>query len=495
MKRPILLIAVASVAIAAAIVVQPYPVAAFEELDPAVSGLSCAYFSVDDLPASMSLGMDTDIRCFVNAPVGATNSAAVKTIVDAVRAYSYNGALVRYPGGFNMSAAVQAGTVAHGVLDVNGTTYAATNSLLPDGYLTWRHARGTSGSDSVEQIKPHMATLAYVFSSNAMACDSEGLGSATAPDVTGLPCYDGIGEGDDVWPASWPGQSTAPQPCTGATFTLTEDGVDLEPPLQGQTGLRGKTYQLTIELPTTGADDVWEMQFWPTVSQNIGRLNLPDFTIPATGTGVRRFDVTAAFLGLPEPAFDLGLVRVRCSNAVGVTYWTGETDTVAGNPIVQEPDPEEPEGAELAACFTLDGMKWDNPVTWVTGAGRMLLCLVEYMVVPDTGELAATFDEFQTELFAQFPFSLIALAVDFLDTLGGEMSSASGSGCFSFGGSWSFGDAGTVSADDVCIGDDVTVTSGQRGVLLAIIGAPMVFGLLRHAWGMVLGGSKREAET
>lgn len=164
---------------------------------------------------------------------------------------------------------------------------------------------------------------------------------------------------------------------------------------------------------------------------------------------------------------------------------TGTDIVVPINPGTGMGNPTDGEGC-------IGGWSWFNPIEWVL---EPVKCALLWAFVPDAGTLATAFDDFQTELFAQFPFSLIALAVDFLGTLGDEMSAASGSGCFSFGGSWSFGSAGSVDADDVCIGDDVTVTVAQRAVLLAIIGAPMVFGLLRHAWGMVLGGSKREAEA
>lgn len=203
--------------------------------------------------------------------------------------------------------------------------------------------------------------------------------------------------------------------------------------------------------------------------------------------------------------------RVRGTQTVTVApepTVIGEPTVVTTQPTTSETDPPDEPGTGTDIVVPINpgtgmgnpidgegcigGWSWFNPIEWVL---EPVKCALLWAFVPDSATLATAFDDFQTELFAQFPFSLIALAVDFLDTLGDELSSASGSGCFGFGGSWSFGSAGSVAADDVCIGDDVTVSVGQRAVLLAIIGAPMVFGLLRHAWGMVLGGSKREAET
>jgi len=148
-------------------------------------------------------------------------------------------------------------------------------------------------------------------------------------------------------------------------------------------------------------------------------------------------------------------------------------------------------------CYASSGMTLTNPVSWVTGAGRMGVCLVRWLVVPSGDAISESFDGFTEELFAQFPFSFISIAIDFLDDLGTAMTSASGSGCFSGTSSWTFGVGGSqtsVSGDDVCIGENISLTSPQRTTLLAIMGAPILFALLRHAWGMVLGGDRKVSE-
>lgn len=141
-------------------------------------------------------------------------------------------------------------------------------------------------------------------------------------------------------------------------------------------------------------------------------------------------------------------------------------------------------------CFP-NGWGWFNPAEWVL---RPIKCAFIWAFKPGPG-VGDAFDEFKDALFAQFPFSMVAGAADFLGTLGDSMDSAAGTGCWGGSASWSFGEYGTVAAEDVCIGDDVTVTTPQRQRVLVLMLAPMVWGLLRYTWAVVLGGNRQEATT
>lgn len=134
------------------------------------------------------------------------------------------------------------------------------------------------------------------------------------------------------------------------------------------------------------------------------------------------------------------------------------------------------------SCWDEAGWSW-NPVDWVL---TPIKCALLWAFVPGDG-LGEDFEAFKDSLFAQFPFSMIATAADFLGDMGDSMEGASGTGCFGGTSSWSFGQYGTVNADDVCIGENVTVTSGQRSIVAALMLAPMVYGLLLFTWTMVLG--------
>lgn len=124
------------------------------------------------------------------------------------------------------------------------------------------------------------------------------------------------------------------------------------------------------------------------------------------------------------------------------------------------------------------GWGWFNPAQWVL---RPIKCAMLWAFVPGDA-LTDSWDAFLVELGAQFPFSMVTAAVDFMGEMGGAMSAASGTGCFDGPGSLSFGSHGSVAVDDVCVGDHVTVSSGQRQVQAALVLAPMVWSLLAFMW-------------
>lgn len=130
-----------------------------------------------------------------------------------------------------------------------------------------------------------------------------------------------------------------------------------------------------------------------------------------------------------------------------------------------------------------DGWGWFNPAEWVL---KPVKCALVWAFVPDGAAVSATFDDFTTALFEQFPFSLIQTSIEFLDTLGDELGSASGTGCFSGAASFSFGDF-SVAPGDVCL-DGLSPTSPQRATVTVLMLAPMVWALLLHAWATFLNG-------
>jgi hypothetical protein len=179
------------------------------------------------------------------------------------------------------------------------------------------------------------------------------------------------------------------------------------------------------------------------------------------------------------------------------------TPVLTGTAPAVDPPPDEP-GVDIVIPIdpgsglgggTLDdgqaecwpaGWGWFNPAQWVL---KPIKCALLWAFVPDDS-LGESFEAFTDELFGQFPFSLVDAAAGFLGDLGGEMESASGTGCFSGSSSWSFGSAGTVQAEDMCIGDGVDVSPSQRATVLTLMLAPMVFGVLAWVWSMVLDGKR-----
>lgn len=127
-----------------------------------------------------------------------------------------------------------------------------------------------------------------------------------------------------------------------------------------------------------------------------------------------------------------------------------------------------------------------NPTTWGPALVKTIRCMLVGLFVPNPDRIGQEFDSLVVELETQFPFSLMFLMVDFAEKLGNEMESASGTGCFDMPGSFSFGSFST-SVSDVCIGDDITVSAGQRQLLAALMIAPLLWGLCAHAVRMVRG--------
>jgi len=146
-------------------------------------------------------------------------------------------------------------------------------------------------------------------------------------------------------------------------------------------------------------------------------------------------------------------------------------------------------GPSLTECFGgeyLGSMELTSPKTWLIGLGKMGSCVVRFLFVPD--ETAEKFDSMVTSLSAQFPFSVAFEFISFMDALGSAIDGASGTGCFDMPGSWSFGAAGSVAVDDVCVGDGLTVGSTQRNLLAVLIVSPLIFSLLVQGVRMVSGG-------
>lgn len=127
-----------------------------------------------------------------------------------------------------------------------------------------------------------------------------------------------------------------------------------------------------------------------------------------------------------------------------------------------------------------------SPGSWGPALIKTARCMLVGLFVPDPDLIGAEFDALVAELEVQFPFSLLFALVDFGQTLGDSLESASGTGCFDMPGSFSFGSFST-SVNDVCIGEDMTVSGGQRELLAALMIAPLMWSLFAHATRLVRG--------
>lgn len=193
-------------------------------------------------------------------------------------------------------------------------------------------------------------------------------------------------------------------------------------------------------------------------------------------------DVDATLLIDREDAPNPYLVQWRftCAVAGGGTRSVEDQTEAPGNGL----------GADAQeSCYgqALGSMELTRPASWVAGAGRMAVCLVEFLFVPDSTTVSEEFDGFVDSLEEQFPFSLGFMLIDFTSTLADELQSASGSGCFSGIGSYPIGGT-SVAVDDVCIGEGMDVSGGQRDLMAVLFIAPILWSVVAHAYGMFANG-------
>lgn len=180
------------------------------------------------------------------------------------------------------------------------------------------------------------------------------------------------------------------------------------------------------------------------------------FLLPGIGSYPRTFD-----LEVPDGWADFihPDIEVYCQ-AEGQPgfYWTLD-DVITGDPGDSEP------GTNGGGCYASSGMTLTNPVSWVTGAGRMVVCLAEWAVVPDSDMIAAEWDELYAEVEVAVPFAWVLGAyetvADSSDALEASIAS-NGNGCLELLPRYGPTDDGSHAA--VCPAELAT-TGGLQGTL------------------------------
>lgn len=117
-------------------------------------------------------------------------------------------------------------------------------------------------------------------------------------------------------------------------------------------------------------------------------------------------------------------LRLRCTDGGG-SY---EVDPATGDQEPVTPD-------EAAGCYgeATSDMSYLKPWTWVRGAGRMGVCLVTWLVVPEDGAIQDAWSDVTTEAQEAVPFAWVyqghEVAVDATNGLAAGVASTSGD-CF-----------------------------------------------------------------
>jgi len=156
------------------------------------------------------------------------------------------------------------------------------------------------------------------------------------------------------------------------------------------------------------------------------------------------------------------------------------------------------EGQEQG-CYSrvVSGMSLTSPRSWVTGGGKLAVCLVEFLVVPSPDYLSEQYNDFEDELEAQTPFSFLFIMDGFLADVEDTVTDMEA------------GDAPNLPVASFTIGGATVDTAGMapgavvgagvdpadRTLLTLLLLAGVVWGVLKHAAGLLFGSPVVEDDS
>lgn len=321
---------------------------------------------------------------------------------------------VGFPGGApgrGVSMWVGEGTSPWGDIPDGGFICATQHGYpLGDG---WQNSTGLSWQ--VNGLRPNS-----VSSGVSWTCTG-GTAITACPDA-------GYYAGDPStmdFPDSWfPGVTgPAPEPCEGMQFLMYQDdgdGWDLmtNPLHPTYTGDEDYRYRLGVRFaqPSSGQETEQVDLFFQSDTRYSSGINLGRYPNPQAVEDSARiwlFDVTAEFLSLEQPDWTFEFMRVACWSEHGQRNWGGTSASATdgdGTPWIGEP-PEVPTSSD--DCFTLSGMSLTNPVSWVTGIGKMAVCLVTWFLVPSGDGLSQRITTL-TDIMEDPPFQWVTASVEYV---------------------------------------------------------------------------------
>jgi len=201
---------------------------------------------------------------------------------------------------------------------------------------------------------------------------------------------------------------------------------------------------------------------------------------PVTAEVVHEFSLSRATV--PDPS----LVEWRCTAALpggGTTTVVQETSANTSS------SSDYGRAGEDVGCYARvsSDMSLTSPKSWVTGAGKLGSCVVQWLVVPSPGYLNTKYGAFEDELETQAPFSFLFIADGFLSDLDDTVTDMEA------------GDAPTLPIASFTIGGATVDTSGyapgpvvgdavnpsDRSLLTLLLLAGVVWAVLRHAAGLL----------
>ena len=134
--------------------------------------------------------------------------------------------------------------------------------------------------------------------------------------------------------------------------------------------------------------------------------------------------------------------------------------------IYYEPDTDE--------CWP-SGWGWFNPADWVL---KPIKCALEWAFIPPEGSLGSFIEDAKDLAAAQFPFSLMFVVVDFLDTTADNASGAAG--CIELGM-----ENADIGMDPGCLGLDGTPYTSERSTVATVVVGLLVLSVATLCVGLV----------
>jgi len=206
------------------------------------------------------------------------------------------------------------------------------------------------------------------------------------------------------------------------------------------------------------------------------------YSPPSPVTAEVQYQFAIARSVLPDPA----LVEWRCTaNLAG----GGTTTAVKETSVNTSSSSDYGREGQDEGCYARvsSDMSLTSPKSWVTGAGKLGSCVVQWLVVPETGYLNTKYGEFEDELEVQAPFSFLFIADGFLADVDDTVTDMEA------------GDAPEIPIASFTIGGATVDTSGfapgavvgdaadpdDRSLLTLLLLAGVVWAVLRHAAGLL----------
>jgi hypothetical protein len=236
----------------------------------------------------------------------------------------------------------------------------------------------------------------------------------------------------------------------------------------------GDTFSVIVDM--TGpwsADPLLEVEsvdaVWVNLGPNAATIDVTVFESGPLAPGSRHtLDITVPAEFLPGTDKVGWSLELRCSDVEGSLTGYGSWSPRMLADILA--------GADVS-CFSSTGLKL-APSSWVPGLLRGVVCIFQPSMASIGGNVASAVDVVKDKP----PFVLLTGALGFGNSVLDGFDNSTASACFDAG---PLVPPGVLATGNMCIGEGLDVSSGQRALLALIMVGPMYLGFVSHAVSLV----------